>query len=67
MPIVTRCHVTGCRTLTIGDVCLVHDLRPTRSFVRGRPFVPGRPAVPVLAVPAARTTAARVALFVSVD
>jgi hypothetical protein len=52
MPILSRCSVTGCRTLTIGDVCIVHDLRPKRSFVRGRPFDPFRTSAgtPVLAV-----------------
>jgi hypothetical protein len=39
MSILSRCSVLGCRTLTIGDVCLVHDRRPLRAFVRGRPFV----------------------------
>jgi hypothetical protein len=43
MPILSRCSVVGCRTLTIGDVCLRHDRRPLRAFVRGRPF-----AAPVL-------------------
>jgi hypothetical protein len=40
MPILSRCSEVGCRTLTIGDVCLRHDRRPLRAFVRGRPFVP---------------------------
>lgn len=45
MPILTRCTVTGCRTLTIGEVCLAHDLRPVRTFARGRPFAPETAAV----------------------
>jgi hypothetical protein len=39
MPMLSRCSVLGCTTLTIGDVCLVHDRRPVRAFARGRPYV----------------------------
>ena len=37
MPIVTRCTVPGCETLTLGPLCLEHDHPTTRVFVRGRP------------------------------
>jgi hypothetical protein len=38
MPIVTQCTAPGCETLTIGRLCVEHDLPVTRDFVRGRPF-----------------------------
>jgi hypothetical protein len=37
MPIVTRCTVLGCKTMTIGPLCIDHDVRIPRPFVRGRP------------------------------
>ena len=39
MPIVTRCTVDGCETLTIGPVCVDHEMKTPRVFVRGRPAV----------------------------
>jgi hypothetical protein len=38
MPIVTQCTVPGCETLTMGPLCVEHDVPVTRVFVRGRPF-----------------------------
>ena len=38
MPMVTRCTVPGCETLTMGPLCVEHDLPVTRVFIRGRPF-----------------------------
>jgi hypothetical protein len=38
MPIVTQCTAPGCETLTMGPLCVDHDLPVTRVFVRGRPF-----------------------------
>ncbi len=38
MPIVTQCTVPGCETLTMGPLCVEHDKRLARMFVRGRPF-----------------------------
>ena len=39
MPIVTQCEVPGCKTLTMGPLCVEHEHLPVRVFVRGRPFV----------------------------
>jgi hypothetical protein len=39
MSIVTKCTAPGCETLTMGPLCVEHDLPVTRTFVRGRPFV----------------------------
>jgi hypothetical protein len=38
MPIVTRCIVDGCETLTIGPLCVDHEIKTPRVFVRGRPL-----------------------------
>ena len=38
MPIVTQCTAPGCETLTMGPLCVEHDVPVTRVFVRGRPF-----------------------------
>ena len=38
MPIVTQCTAPGCETLTMGPLCIEHDSRVERTFVRGRPF-----------------------------
>jgi hypothetical protein len=38
MPIVTLCTAPGCETLTMGPLCVEHDVPVTRVFVRGRPF-----------------------------
>ena len=38
MPIVTQCTAPGCETLTMGPLCVEHDLPVDRVFVRGRPF-----------------------------
>ena len=43
MPIVMQCTALGCETLTMGPLCIEHELRLERMFVRGRPFA--RPAV----------------------
>jgi hypothetical protein len=43
MAIVTQCTAHGCETLTIGRLCVEHDLPVDRVFVRGRPFA-RRPA-----------------------
>ena len=40
MPIVTQCTAPGCKTLTMGAVCVEHEARVTRVFVRGRPWSP---------------------------
>ncbi|HEU0248351.1 MAG TPA: hypothetical protein VFR38_14830 [Gaiellaceae bacterium] len=39
MPIVTRCTVDGCETLTIGPLCVDHEMKTPKVFVRGRPAV----------------------------
>jgi hypothetical protein len=39
MPIVTQCTAPGCETLTMGALCIEHELQPERIFVRGRPIV----------------------------
>jgi hypothetical protein len=39
MPIVTRCTVDGCETLTIGPLCVDHEMKTPTVFVRGRPVV----------------------------
>jgi len=44
MPIVMQCTALGCETLTMGPMCIEHELQLERVFVRGRPFAP-RPAV----------------------
>ena len=38
MPIVTQCTAPGCKTLTMGPLCMQHDVHVERVFVRGRPF-----------------------------
>jgi hypothetical protein len=40
MPIVTQCTAPGCKTLTMGALCVEHEARVTRVFVRGRPWAP---------------------------
>jgi hypothetical protein len=37
MAIVTQCTVPGCETLTMGPLCVDHEKRLARMFVRGRP------------------------------
>jgi hypothetical protein len=37
MPIVTKCLFPDCETLTMGPLCVEHDLPVMRRFVRGRP------------------------------
>jgi hypothetical protein len=39
MPIVTKCEIPGCETLTMGPLCVEHERLPARVFVRGRPLV----------------------------
>jgi len=39
MPIVMQCAALGCETLTMGPMCIEHELQLERVFVRGRPFV----------------------------
>lgn len=46
MPIVTRCTVDGCDTLTIGPLCVDHELKAPTVFVRGRPAVRTLAAAP---------------------
>ena len=36
--IVSRCTATGCNVLTMGSLCVEHDVPVTRTFVRGRPY-----------------------------
>jgi hypothetical protein len=36
MPIVTECTWFGCETLTIGPLCVKHEVRVERTFARGR-------------------------------
>ena len=55
MPMVTKCTAPGCETLTMGPLCMEHDVVSIRVFERGRPYVRavadgGRPLS--LAVPA---------------
>ena len=38
MPIVMECTVLGCETLTMGPMCIEHEQKLERMFVRGRPF-----------------------------
>jgi hypothetical protein len=40
MSIVTQCTTPGCETLTMGPLCIEHDLPVTKVFVRGRPWAP---------------------------
>ncbi|HEY7396927.1 MAG TPA: hypothetical protein VH538_01380 [Gaiellaceae bacterium] len=47
------CAHPGCSTLTMGELCLAHELPVLRTFSRGRPF---RRAARVLQ-PAGRTLA----------
>jgi hypothetical protein len=55
--IVSRCTAAGCNVLTMGPLCVEHDIPVTRTFVRGRPYTPniaaGAEAAPavVLALP----------------
>jgi hypothetical protein len=69
MPMVTRCTAPGCETLTMGPLCMEHDVVPTRFFERGRPFTgavdAGRPlsaAVPARLIAVRRVTERRVAV-----
>jgi hypothetical protein len=39
MPMVTQCTALGCKTLTMGPLCIEHDRQPVRTFVRGRPVL----------------------------
>jgi hypothetical protein len=34
MPIVTQCTASGCETLTMGPLCVEHDQRTPKVFVR---------------------------------
>jgi hypothetical protein len=51
MPILGTCTVPGCTTVTIGPLCVAHDMIVRTTFVRGRPFrattmpAPARPSV----------------------
>jgi hypothetical protein len=53
MHMLAVCSEPGCTTLVFGDgVCLQHEHRRTRAFVRGRPFSPvsaARSRLPVFA------------------
>ena len=46
-PMLSRCVIPGCSTLTMGGTCVEHDPPVTTTFERGRPFV----SVPVLDSP----------------
>jgi hypothetical protein len=35
-----ECSHPGCRTLTMGELCVAHEEPMTRTFVRGRPWPP---------------------------
>jgi hypothetical protein len=35
-----RCSYPNCSTLTMGMLCMEHDVPVLREFVRGRPWVP---------------------------
>ena len=65
MPIVTQCTVPGCETLTIGLLCLEHEVVEARPYVRGRPFVRAVAETRAVATPTAfrvgflRTASAR--------
>lgn len=37
---VKRCAVPGCTTLGLGRLCIKHEPKLTRVFVRGRPWPP---------------------------
>ena len=37
---IRACDQPGCSTLTLGPLCLAHELPVTRTFPRGRPFRP---------------------------
>jgi hypothetical protein len=39
LPLLTRCPVPGCTTLTMGGTCVEHDAPVLTVFPRGRPFV----------------------------
>ncbi len=47
MSIVTQCTATGCKTLTVGPLCIEHELPQTKEFVRGRPAPNVIPSAPV--------------------
>jgi len=38
--VIRACDQPGCSTLTLGPLCLAHELPVTRTFPRGRPFRP---------------------------
>lgn len=38
MAMITKCTAPGCETLTMGPLCIEHEVIPMRVFVRGRPF-----------------------------
>jgi hypothetical protein len=50
MPIATECTAPGCKILTMGALCVEHDVLVTRVFVRGRPWN-GATAAPVAITP----------------
>jgi hypothetical protein len=70
MSLVTQCTAPGCETLTMGPLCIEHELLPTRVFVRGRPFTsvsveglhPTSTAVPARPVALRRASERRVAV-----
>lgn len=51
-PLLSRCSVPGCATLTMGGTCVEHDVPVETVFPRGRPFVPSREADDVAVAPA---------------
>jgi len=38
--VIRACDQPGCSTLTLGPLCLAHELPVTRTFPRGRPYRP---------------------------
>jgi hypothetical protein len=54
---IAPCAEPGCSTLTLGRLCIAHEPKVTRVFVRGRPWPPRQPLTAVAAV---LPTAARV-------
>ena len=51
-PLLSRCPVPGCGTVTMGGTCVDHDVPVATIFPRGRPFVPREQADDVTVAPA---------------
>ena len=54
---VMRCAAPGCTTLGLGRLCIKHEPKLTRVFVRGRPWPPPQAAKELLAPVAAQSLA----------